>query len=208
MMPNETLLSQSLPSLDSDAPAAIEAVLRRAELARTNNFDLLQQTGYQALRIELAADFPYLTLADLNAIIKLGIKGKLDTYKARTLNFTRVYQWVEQRAVFSLGYWQAKHPVLMEWAGQVGIATALLAEIDTYETPAAAFAQPHKMRQLLQNVLLKSCFPTYRANDYVTMDMITQFPVGASHYGWVEHVAYPAFIAQHPEQANQNTPLF
>lgn len=183
-------------------------VLRRAELARTNNFDLLGDEGYQALREELAADFPYLTLADLNNIIKLGIKGKLDTYKARTLNFTRIYQWVEQRAVFSLGYWQTKHPALLEWAELVGITDALLAEIDTYATPAAAFAQPYKMRGLLEFVLVRSFYPEHKAGHPVTTDMMRRYPEGAARHKQVEQEIYPAWLAKHPDQANQHTRLF
>lgn len=197
-----------MTSLASDAPAAIEAVLRRAELARTNNFDLLQDAGYQALRIELAADFPFLTLADLNAIIKMGIKGKLDTYRTRTLNFTRVYQWVEQRAVYALGYWQAKYPVLLEWVDTLGIINPFLAEIDTYETPAKAFALEYKMRQLIQFVVRKRCYPSYKMHDYITVDMDKEFPEGAAFQDHIRTVLYPAFVAKYPQEAGQHTHIF
>ena len=109
--------------------ADLEVVFERAHLARVSGFDLLGEDGMKALCEEVAADFPYLTVADLNATVKLGIKGKLDTYKNRPLNFTRVYQWVEQRAPCSLGYWRHQFPEIMRWAELCKVLDTLLPEL-------------------------------------------------------------------------------
>lgn len=125
-----------MPSLVVDAPAAVEAVLRLSELARLNSFDLIKDEGYQVLLVELALDFPFLTLADLLAIVKLGIKGKLDTYKAQPLNFTRVYGWIEQQAPRTLGYWQQRLPELLTWAGQANVLAEFADLAGQVEQPA------------------------------------------------------------------------
>ncbi len=179
-------------------------VLRRAELARTNNFDLIGDNGYEALREELSTDFPYLTLSDLNAIIKLGIKGKLDTYKARTLNFTRVYQWVEQRAVFSEGYWRLKHPALLDWADMTRTLDNLLKEIDTYETPAAAFQLDYKMRDLVQKVVCKTWYPQL-GNEYNPLHNAETYPQEAANYRRIESEVYPQWLTKYPEFAGQHS---
>lgn len=110
-------------------PQAFEAVLRRSVLCRTNNFDLIEENGWKALATDLAEDFPYLTLSELNAIIKLGYKGKLDEYKNLPLNYTRIYQWVEKEAPKQPSAWRAKFPEVFGWADMTGLAEPLATKL-------------------------------------------------------------------------------
>ena len=116
MKPNATLPANSLERMACDSPDLIVAVLRECEPARLSNFSLMGDEDYALLSREVTKDFPYLTIQDLSDTMMLGIKGKLDAYKNRPTNFTRVYQWVEQRAPYTLGYWQTKHREIMRWA--------------------------------------------------------------------------------------------
>lgn len=88
--------SATLKQWASFEPGSVEKVLRIASFARTNDFDLLSDEGWALLRKEVCKDFPDLTLPDLSQIIMRGIKGKISTpYASSSLNFTRIYQWIE-----------------------------------------------------------------------------------------------------------------
>lgn len=182
-------------------------LLEKAALARTNNFDLLGSDGVEMLRNELIKDFPYLSLVDVNDVVMRGIKGQLDKFRTRPLNFTRVYQWFEQRSVFTVGYWQAKHPALMYWPAMLSLTDAVMAEIDTYETPAQAFALPHKFRALLQKVVRKQLYPNV-GNDWNPLANAEAFPAQAVAYRRVESELHSEFLARFPDQADQYTPIF
>jgi hypothetical protein len=143
-----TPLSDRLPAnclahiAQANNHAVIIAVLRESEVARQSSFSLMEEDDYALLAREVAKDFPYLTVENLEDAMMLGVKGKLDTYKSRPLNFTRVYQWVEQRAKASKGYWRHYYPEWMAWARIV-----LLEE----QTFAAIFSHP--MQEEVGNVI-------------------------------------------------------
>lgn len=84
---------------------------------------------YALLREQLAQDFPYLNLKELREIILLGIKGKLDKYKSAPMNFTRLYQWVDQRAIYTLSYWKHKYPEATHWATYLFTDAGVLARL-------------------------------------------------------------------------------
>ena len=178
-----------------------------AAVARVNSFDLLGPEGWEMLTQDVATDFPYLSLADINATMALGRKGALDVGRAQPLNYTRIYKWVKHRAPFSLGYWKALHPALTEWADMLGVAAEVLAEIETYETPAAAFAQPHKFRGLLQKVVRSRFYPSYETQRHYKGGR-EAYPTEAGNYDWIEQQLYPEFLAKHPELATEHTPIF
>ncbi|NVO33483.1 hypothetical protein [Hymenobacter lapidiphilus] len=111
-------------------------MLESSELSRINNFDLLLDKGWEALTTDIAEDFPYLTLFELTAIVKMGCKGKLDKYKSSPLNYTRIYQWVEQRAPFCLSFWQHHHGPATAWATHCLGEETLLAMVAQQPDPA------------------------------------------------------------------------
>lgn len=179
-----------------------------AASARLTSFDLLGPEGWEMLTQDIPLDFPYLTLADINATMAMGRKGALDTGRAQPLNYTRIYKWVKDRAQFSLGYWQMKHPALLDWVDMAGLTAALLVELDAYETPAAAFAQPHKMRDLLQKVARRQYAPHIDFNSFTTHKLREEYPGEAAEMDFLEQVLHPQFLAKYPEQASQHTRLF
>ena len=183
-------------------------MLKLAYAARVSSFDLMSEDVWQLLTEDVAADFPYLTLADINTVMALGRKGLLDTGRALPLNYTRIYKWVKARVPYTLGYWQARHPALVEWAELTGTTAALLAELDTYETPGPAFALPHKFRGLLQKVVRKVRAPHIDFNSFTTHSLFEQYPSEAAEMLFVEQILYPQWLAKYPEQANQHTPIF
>lgn len=168
-------------------------VLQKSSLARTAGFDLIGEDGWEALRNDIAADFPYLTLADLNATIKLGIKGKLDTYKNRPLNYTRVYQWVEQRTKASRGYWHHHHPELMAWATRVNLADAVLATV---------FAHPmqEQVGSVLGTIIREAIAKRYLS--------FPEQEKNAANMAWLRTAAFPAFAAEYPAFAARHPNLF
>lgn len=182
-------------------------MLRNSELAKTNNFDLLQDAGYQALREELAADFPYLTLSDLNDTIKLGTKGKLDTYKNRPLNFTRVYQWVEQRAPYSLGYWCTKHPELMCWAEATRVAAAYVTELTkTADANGVVIPAFSSAKTALRTLVGMTHYPNLFTGLH-NPDEASQLQQIADRSAIAAHV-WPRFVAQYPDFAAKHPNLF
>jgi hypothetical protein len=101
------------------------SVLRKANACRTTNFDLINDEGWNMLVADIAEDFPHLTLADLNTIIKLGYKGELDEYKNLPLNYTRIYQWIKKESPKQSSAWRAKFPEVFAWANMLGLADKL-----------------------------------------------------------------------------------
>ena len=195
--------------MDFENNALIEATLRLADYGRTNNFDLIQKEGYVFLREEIVKDFPYLTLAELNTIITDGVKGGIDPSKTpRPLNCTRIYQWVKARVVYSQGYWANRHPDLMAWAEQLGLEAEVMSEIDNYETPAAAFAEAHKFRQLLQRVVRETFYPNLDIDPRNNVLNAAKFQHQTEQYLYVSTVEYPAYLLQHPALITSSQPIF
>jgi hypothetical protein len=107
-------------------------VLQKASLCRTNGFDLIAEEGWQQLAKDIAEDFPNLTLAELNSIIKQGYKGLLDKYKSLPLNYTRIYQWVVGQAPRQPSAFRDKFPELFAWADLLGLGIKLVDELTKY----------------------------------------------------------------------------
>lgn len=194
------MLSRSLKSLASETPGVLLAILRKAELARTTNFDLLEDSGNEMLVQELSADFPYLTMAELNAIIMLGIKGKLDKYRMRPLNFTRIYQWVEQEAPNTLSFWQQETPELMEWAEKLKLTKELLDFVRTRDEPI------HRLKQFMPGQLGHLCkqkyWPTINTMYIRTPETENEGQAGQwDNFEAIAKKAWPEFAAKHPEFA-------
>lgn len=114
----------------------IIAVLRECEPARMSNFSLMEEDDYALLAREVVKDFPYLTIEELRDTMMLGIKGKLDAYKNRPVNFTRIYQWVEKNAPQSTGYWRTLYPELLAWADLTGLTERLKVKLLEYHARA------------------------------------------------------------------------
>ncbi len=119
--------------MGSNESHALGLVLRKSNFARTTGFDLVGDDGFELLQAELASDFPYLTLAEVNAIVMQGVKGRLDKYKSLPLNFTRIYQWVAAEAPKQPSAWRAKFPETFAWADLTGTTEKLLLQIATYQ---------------------------------------------------------------------------
>ena len=202
------LLSKSLKSLDEDNNALIEAMLRLSEFGRSNNFDIIQKGGYIFLREEIVADFPYLTLLELKNIIKAGVKGKIDQGKtAKPLNCTRIYQWVAQSVEFTLSHWQHRYPALLAWLEQLGLVEAFKAELNTYETPGAAFAQTHKFQQLVQRIVKGAFYPDLHTERFV-IDNLAQYPEQAAAYHKIVHDEYEDYCRRYPTEIRAHQPIF
>ena len=203
------LRSSSLLSLNEDNNALIEATLRLADFGRNNNFDIIQKAGYVFLREEIVADFPYLTLLELKNIIKAGVKGKIDPGKmSRPLNCTRIYQWVAQSVEFTASYWQHRHPALFAWLAQLGLVAALMAEIDNYQTPAAAFAEAHKFRQLVQRVVREALYPRLDIDHRGNVLNADKYLAQALAYNKINDEEYAAYCHRYPAEVRTHHPLF
>jgi hypothetical protein len=188
-------------------PTDLTTVFERAILARVSSFDLIGDDGMKALCEEIPADFPYLTLADLNATIKLGIKGKLDTYKNRPLNFTRVYQWVEQRAPYSLGYWHAKYPELMAWAETTGVAAEYVNElVKTTDANGVVIPVFSSAKTTLRSLVGNTYYPNLYTG-LTTNDEDGYLQQQANRHR-VETVLWAAFCEAHPDFAAKHPNLF
>lgn len=178
-------------------------ILKAAEFARTNNFDLMGDDGWEMLQSELIADFPYLTLADVGSTIRLGIKGELDTFKNRPLNFTRVYQWVKQRAPYSAGYWRTKHPELLRWAEMCLVLDTLLPKLYAlYEkhgpTVSIEFAVVEHVKEVN--------YPCRHAG--VACPDPTSQHAETTNYQHIKDVLWPTFAAEYPDYAAKHPNLF
>ena len=183
-------------------------MLRLSEFGRSNNFDIIQKGGYIFLREEIVADFPYLTLLELKNIIKAGVKGKIDQGKtAKPLNCTRIYQWVAQSVEFTLSYWQHCYPAPMAWLEQLGLVEEFKAELKTYETPGAAFAQTHKFRQLVQRIVKGSFYPDLHTERFV-IDNLAQHPGQADAYNKISSEEYEAYCRRFPTEVRTYQSIF
>ena len=182
-------------------------MLKRALVSRTNNFDLLNDETWAMLSEEVVADFPYLSLDDLNATIKLGIKGELDKYKSAPLNFTRIYQWVKSRAPYSIGYWRTKYPELLAWADATTVTALLLPELvkigETHSFAQVVFAT---VKNALVQLLQQQAYP-YLATNAPAPSLEAR---DQEHHNFhhIETVLWPAFRAQYPDFAAKNPNLF
>lgn len=124
----------------------VEAVLRKAEFARTTNFDLLGVEGYALLAAEVAKDFPYLKLDELHGIVLEGIKGRLDKYSSQPVNFTRIYHWIDDQAAYQASYWANRSARWWRWVELTGLQSEALLNVSCREF------LPNKMVELLQIV--------------------------------------------------------
>lgn len=194
------LRSLSLSQVASSRPELLHAALQRATLARTNNFDLLSDGGWEMLATDVAEDFAYLTLGDLSDTLKLGVKGKLDTYKNRPLNYTRVYQWVEGRARYSVGYWQHHYPEFMTWAGMAHVTDEVMGRLDKIESASGAGSS---LGHLISEAITTKYYPFLRfppvGIDPETLAQQQESYRKVKEVGFVTFAAqYPAFAAKHP----------
>ena len=185
----------------------IDVVLQKAALARTANFDLLTDSAWSLLREEIVADFPYLTLEELNATIKLGIKGKLDKYKSAPLNFTRIYQWVEKNAPQSVGYWRTKFPELLAWADATKVTAALVpAVVKLGEIHGFDAMQITTVKHALKTLIETTHYPNLAAGTPPPSEESRALQLESRTY--VETVLWPAFRQQHPAFAAKFPNLF
>lgn len=194
-------------ALNNPAVPAVGAVLRTAERARTSNFSLLDADDYAFLEREIPADFPYLTLEDLNVTIKLGVKGKLDKYKSAPLNATRIYQWVEKNAPYSLGYWRTKFPELFRWAEMTQTPMLLLVGLikigETHGFEAVSFSSAkHELRTVIGTLAYPNLASGTNMPDGEARDLELH------NRNYVETVLWPTFRTEYPEFAAKNPNLF
>lgn len=185
-------------------------LLQKAELCRTNNFDLLGDGGYASLCEELAADFPFLTAADLAATVKLGIKGELDKYKSLPLNFTRIYQWVKLRAPYSLGYWRHEFPELMRWAELCKVLDSLLPKLcELHAAHGAALPRTSITFAVTEHVRAER-YPLMARNVRFFEDPAEQLAYDSqvTCYEYIKGNLFPKFAAEYPAFATKNPRLF
>ena len=177
------------------------AVLKKSEYARVNSFDLIGTDGWELLKDLVVENFPYLTLADLGATMNLGIMGKLDKYKSMPLNVPRVYQWVEQRAPYSLGYWRHRFPELLRWAELCKVLDSLLPKLsDLYAEHGGGLLKSAVTYVVTEHIAAVRC--PKRALG------IHDDPAEAAAHRYMAEVLWPQLEAEHPAFAAKHPHLF
>ena len=182
--------------------AVIIAVLRESEVARQSSFSLMEEDDYALLAREVAKDFPYLTVENLEDAMMLGVKGKLDTYKTRPLNFTRVYQWVEQRAPYSLGYWRTRCPEIIRWAELCNVLEGLMPKV--YELYAK-----HGYTNITFTVtehIGKHYYPASHSGQKAASKEVHDVEVHNAQH--ITHNLFPVFAAEYPDFAAKHAYQF
>ncbi|WP_188559737.1 hypothetical protein [Hymenobacter glacieicola] len=184
--------SDALKDWASSDPEMMMGILRKAELARTNNFDLLQADGWQTLLDDISEDFSYLSLQELNGIIKAGYKGELDKYKNLALNFPRVYQWVKQNAPRCLSYWHHYHAAPMRFAQLLEAESLVMEYIRTQPTPP----NDSLLRTGIKQIIERTLYEPYKNSPQAQDTPHPRLRIQAHQYAqWEEE--YPAYAARH-----------
>lgn len=71
-------------------------VIFKSKLANPSKQDMLSNEDWEYLAKEVQKDYSNLTIEDLNTIITLGIKGKLDdSLNYSYVNFKMIYKWID-----------------------------------------------------------------------------------------------------------------
>lgn len=210
-LPSDRLHANCLAHIAQDNNhAVIIAVLRESEVARQSSFSLMEEDDYALLAREVAKDFPYLTVENLEDAMMRGVKGKLDTYKSRPLNFTRVYQWVEQRAPYSLGYWRHEFPELMRWAELCKVLDSLLPKLcELHAAHGAALPRTSITFAVTEHVRAER-YPLMARNVRFFEDPAEQLAYDSqvTCYEYIKGNLFPKFAAEYPAFATKNPRLF
>lgn len=194
--------TSSVSEWASSVPQGLIAVLKKSEYARVNSFDLIGPEGWELLKDLVVDNFPYLTLADLGATMNLGIMGKLDKYKSMPLNVPRVYQWVEQRAPYALGYWQTKYPEIMRWAELCKVLDTLLPKLQAFYAEFGDKGIEFTVTEHIGQVR----YPHHHKQQKAPTPETQSTEAAALHY--IEHTLFPAFAAEYPAFSAKHPNLF
>lgn len=90
---------ENLPikSISTEKPVLVLKVLYKAKLANPSKVDVLGDDDWKMLVSEIQKDYSSLTMEELDNIIMMGIKGRLDENNTQYsyVNFKVIYKWID-----------------------------------------------------------------------------------------------------------------